>query len=437
MSDMRKSQSTEKSECPGNAYLDLSLLQTGDVILTFPPGDPLDATGIALATRGEYSHAILVLSPTIWFESEDFGVGPTYVAADRIEADSGVVRFLKCRDHWGKITVLRHPGLTSRPSHEVSKKLTEITDRVSFKRYPSFVRIAHDLNILNSVPLRDHLLRLADRSSLSFDINSGFFCSEVVAYAYSELGLSFKDRKPEQVTPSDIATYEVSGMTEQNLFCSRNENAHVQDASLHNAIADLNSRERFVGRLTNIKTYSATIEYIAQQAKQSAIEMGISPERLTPEGFPQTFAETLESLFHLSQAVLELAEVVGRLVNVRPNDPSALRDGGRQLEQATEYFESSKAVLRDLAATYSKLIKPKAVLHEHWKPFLDDIFEYFDQVNQEHITIASRLHEAFAAALNKELSSSVRKALQTFVQKLSQTIQALIDLKEARLEETA
>ena len=83
-----RSRNVPASVCKGNRYLNLSLLHPGDVILTFPAGllyETWESFCIRMAIGGRYSHAILVLQPTIWYESEDQGVGPSIIPVDRVE----------------------------------------------------------------------------------------------------------------------------------------------------------------------------------------------------------------------------------------------------------------------------------------------------------------------------------------------------------------
>jgi hypothetical protein len=425
----------DSPDCPGDQYLNLSLLEPGDVILTFPPGKPQDvweSMGIAMATGGHYSHAILVLSPTIWFESEDYGVGPSYVLVDRVERNGDDIRLLNCKGHWGKIAVFRHPDTSKIPTDDLARKLAAITDRISFKRYPSYVRIARDLKLLNYLPFRDQLLSLADGKRLTLEINLGFFCSEVVAYAYRELGLPFT-KEPCQVTPSDIADPGISGMANINVFCASDRQAAVYVAAFYNSIAQESSRKSFVGGLTALQTLSSAVGYIAEKSVQAAVEEGIPPERLTPAGFPNIFPETLESLSKLSQESIRLITAVGLRSNACPGDPSPLREGVEGLEEVVTHINDSGSTLLRLADTYVEFVKPEFGLQETWKPVLHQMLEHFEGVNDEHIQMAGGLQVAFEAALEKVIEPAVESELIKLNAKLRDLSKALIDLKAMRV----
>src|SRR5580698_1942677 len=90
-------------------FLDVSMLRAGDVILTAKEG--FEPELIQTVTGGNYSHAVLVIAPCLWFESEDEGVGNTGVQLDHCEFDAGHLYQMFSLTAFKNFTVLRHPSL--------------------------------------------------------------------------------------------------------------------------------------------------------------------------------------------------------------------------------------------------------------------------------------------------------------------------------------
>src|SRR5207244_247524 len=114
----------------------LSNLRPGDVILTRPSGFATESKMITVAVGGPFSHAALVIAPTVWFESDDHGIGVTYVRVDAYHrtADSQVAKWLKDVSDYAQIGVFRNPALERIPSRSISRAIRQIGESLEGKR---------------------------------------------------------------------------------------------------------------------------------------------------------------------------------------------------------------------------------------------------------------------------------------------------------------
>jgi len=408
-------------------------LRPGDVILTYPAGMPWDvweSYAITKACGGPYSHAILVLRPTLWFESEDQGVGQTLVRVDRIEIQNDKAHELKCLDPWARHKVLRHPEAEARSDEELLSVLIPATNELSFRKYPSFIRIADDLHILEYVPLRDALLGLADES-VPFDVNRGLFCSEVVAYLYGKLGLPFS-KKPEQVCPSDILNPDISHLKVIEPYCESNPTARLIDPRIFNQMSEQTFRKVFVGQLTQYTTVSAAITHVAQRATEAAVRAGVPEERLTVAGLPAAIPEVLTSLRDFCMSTSKFIIAAAERLNADSSStlPDSVKEGIRVLEVSRDALSGSTANLASITATYCEVVKPNAPLHQRWEPLLSDHFRHSEHIVNEHLKIVIMLN----TDLRKALDRGIGTFLAPFVTATEQTISSFAELRSTMTE---
>ena len=264
------------------------------------------------------------------------------------------------------------------------------------------------------------------------DLNRGLFCSEVVAYAYQQLGIPFNN-KPEQTSPADIADRDISGMERVDVFCDSDPGALVQEAGIINLIAEQASRHSFVGQLTALKTLTSATADFAQQVKQDAVANGVPPERLTPEGFPLMFPEILDSLLKLSQETVRLMLAVGTSMNSVPHNLSPLQEGTKGLEALLESIKAGEGTLLDVAKTFSAFVEPLATVYESYRTDLKDLFRGHINAGEQIIAIAHPLYDQFQAALREHLAADVHRELEMFVEKMSELFTGFADLNHARV----
>lgn len=409
--------------CSGK-YLNLSLLKSGDVILTFPKGRfslTWQSHAIRLVTHGLYSHAILVIAPTLWYESEDSGVGPTFVAVDRIESRKGEVRLLKCLDGIGEILVLRHPASAAVEEETLRSRLELATDDLSFRQYPLFTRIARDLNVVPYLPepLRDSLLSLVDDNEFK-ELNRGLFCSEVIANVYAKLGpdFEFRGRQPKQVCPSDIANSAISGMSElvdEYEVDSDLEAATVEPGILRQ-IAAFATRERIVGEPTRLRTLLAAAEQIIKLLCEAD---GISPDQLTRAGFAKTLSDTFESMLEESYQQLQLIAAVGRRVIGEGGDAVPLSEGGKLLAETVDALRNNQVTFLKLARTYGEVMSPGATVDDTIRTGLEQGFIACERWRGTQLRLLGQLCDEFRIWVQEERTwSDMGSGFSAFIERM-------------------
>jgi len=412
-----------KSGDSNGRFINLSLLKPGDVILTYPAGslaETWESAGIVLSTGGPYSHAILVIEPMRWYESGDEGVGPFLVTFDRIEiGGTGGLRMLKSLDKWKHFDVFRRDGLPS-DTEQFTSALQKITDQLNYKRYPSYTRIARDLQVLEWLPLRDSLASLFSDNVLP-NVNRGLFCSEVVAHVYQELGLGFTNKKAEQVRPSDIAEYEISGMAkmshEDNIYRKPDETASTVPPGVFNTIATFGGRNT-VHLNTTLKT--------AQEFVSSLIPS-------IAEDMPLRFQSALDSEFHLASTLLELIIAIGKTLNTQsPNVVSTLKEAVEEFEFGLEGLELAPANLRQLAEAYRGFRNIDNALCDSLMAGLRRMFEISRSTDDVHLRSAHLLLNAFEQGDLSQLPPNVLPSVARFVEQIKELIRIFGDIKNSR-----
>jgi hypothetical protein len=427
---MRFESSSE--QCREDRYLNLSRLRPGDVILTFPSGLPVESAAIKLLCGGQYSHAILVLKPTVWYESEDYGVGKTLIFPDRVEVKDGCARLLRCMDRYGAVGVFRHPGLEHAQEEQLSLRLEEITNGLTFKRYPNYVRIAEDLRLLKDVPLREHLFWLMSKVDKP-GLNEGMFCSEVVAYVFKSLGFPFKDKEPQQVRPSDISDQSISGLDKKDFICGPDPTATVAEQL---PFPDSEHRSRHsLAQVTEVKTVTAQIRLSLEAVQLRAIADGIPAEELTPEGYPKVLVSLLESAFRVSDQTCRLVVTLGLLVN---QDTDQARSRAtldiHLLEEAVKAIDDGAQVLACATEAYCFIARRRTDVHAVWKMVLEDCFRSHQGSLSIHLQTLQTLDVEFKLALEKEPDSQLRSLLQQISTRIGEAARAMTTAHDVREE---
>lgn len=423
---------SSSARCRDDRYLNLSLLRPGDVILTFPSGLPVESAAIKILCGGQYSHAILVLKPTVWYESEDNGVGKTLIFPDRVEVNDGCARLLRCLDRYGAVGVFRHPRLEDAQEEQLTLRLEEITNGLTYKRYPNYVRIAEDLRLLKDVPLREHLFRLISRVDKP-GLNEGMFCSEVVAYVFKSLGFPFKDKEPHEVRPSDISDESISGLDKKDFICGSDPTAAVAEELPFRDSEHLSRHS--LAQVTEVKTVTAEIRLSLEAVQSRAIADGIPAEELTPEGYPKVLVNLLESAFRVSDKTCTLIVSCGLLIN---QDTDQARSRAtldiHLLEEAVKAIDDGGPVLACATEAYCFIARRRTDVHAAWKMVLEDCFRSHQSSLSVHLQTIQTLDAEFKLALEKEPNSELRSLLQKVSTRIGEATRAMTAAREVREE---
>jgi len=203
----------------------LDALRPGDVILC--AGKSVDSKAIIAATNygsphRVFSHAAIVLDRHIWFESNDFGIGPIMVPIVKIERHEAERWRLADISGFDRFAVFRHPHLpTNLDRIELFDLLESLTSPYAGSEYPTLSRLKDATKHLSGFPeFKRGLLAFIDwyQSEGEEVIIPGPFCSELVALIYDQLAATTKlpvslfkqTRKPSFTSPNDLADPAIS-----------------------------------------------------------------------------------------------------------------------------------------------------------------------------------------------------------------------------------
>jgi hypothetical protein len=200
---------------PHKTFIQLGLLEPGDVILTGEPG--IRSRMVSLASGGQYSHVSLYLGLALLFESQGDGVGTT-----PIQVHVGIIEGREAElwdvSHYRIIDVFRTPDTVRDAAlnfDELSRILMDAVAGHWGKEYPHLTRLA-DASVYPSglKKLLRSGLGVIDRLGLagSRKFAVGPFCSELVADCFETIGWSVfnGERQPHQVAPNTFADPHVS-----------------------------------------------------------------------------------------------------------------------------------------------------------------------------------------------------------------------------------
>lgn len=187
-------------------FLRVELLRPGDVILCASPS--LESRAIRLATLSEYSHAILVIEPLHWIEASDPGTTFHPVFIDKVEGVAPEFRWLYNTQSYEKFDVYRHPDVRD-PTIINPNDLLKTAMEYYAQQYPPLTKLARTSWIPNRLAeqiLEEFDNKSSDERRTIHLVNSGKFCSELVAEIYSRLNLPLfeKTRNPNEVSPGSL-----------------------------------------------------------------------------------------------------------------------------------------------------------------------------------------------------------------------------------------
>lgn len=174
------------------------------------PGDIVLSRGsatIAAATRGPYSHALLVFNQTTAFESRQDGVGLSHLQAVRCERDPATGEpnvLVRAEDPSPVRGVFRHRRIYTIPPEVVTQTLNGLLDEELGLEYPDFETVRSAAPNLSWIPI--FVFRKGQaKSRRKPAVNPGSFCSELVAKFFARLGLPIdSDVPPESYSPNRL-----------------------------------------------------------------------------------------------------------------------------------------------------------------------------------------------------------------------------------------
>jgi hypothetical protein len=198
-----------KARADMSRYLALDQIKAGDIILS--PCWDFSSVSIRVASLSKYSHAILALSPTIWFEADAPGVHyrcPTSKVVWDSERRYFRLGYKIPRGY--QYTLLRRTGIphieTREGEHWFAKKLIDVTADHAFLDYARFAQFLPLVKFgLGELHLAKYLANILDQGKPSH--YSGPFCSGLVASCYKRLDdyegvdLNLFPVEPDRVSP--------------------------------------------------------------------------------------------------------------------------------------------------------------------------------------------------------------------------------------------
>jgi hypothetical protein len=187
-------------------YLDCAIVKPGDILLTADA--TTESAFIRGLTRGPYSHAALILSPTARLEAAGDGTGHTTMFYERVERLSNPARgrFLHLLPTpTRRALLLRRPGLAEGHSN-LFDDLTTLSRPFLWKEYPELKALA---SVFKKEVIRKAavlpFLRVVDKLSTQ-PTNPGMFCSQLVAAIHETLGYPIVEGTPaDEISPNMIA----------------------------------------------------------------------------------------------------------------------------------------------------------------------------------------------------------------------------------------
>lgn len=192
----------------GSDLINLNDIRPFDVILTRPKNS-IVSKGIAHFTKGEYSHAILVISKNVRVESTMNGI--IYSTPDLSKCVYMNGRFLVFEDisKYNEFDIYRHPyieNLNDDEKYKLQQELIKIMEIYISKEYPSvsaFEEFFKDNSIAHS--LYKSVLPIIKAFENKDDTSC--FCSELVAELYKYIGINLFERevKSDKISPNDLA----------------------------------------------------------------------------------------------------------------------------------------------------------------------------------------------------------------------------------------
>jgi hypothetical protein len=195
-------------------YLALDQLKPGDIILA-SCNDRISWL-IRILSVSWYSHSILVISPTIWFDADD--PGAQYRCPEsKVVYDGEHFRLGHKIPKGYRYDVFRHKqlhpqgnGPTQEEEHKFVKDLIDATTVHAFLSYPDLAKFLRLLKFrLGETGFAKYVAKLLDKGKPPSRY-SGHFCSGLVASCYS--GLNFRGsslnlftKEPDRISPRALS----------------------------------------------------------------------------------------------------------------------------------------------------------------------------------------------------------------------------------------
>ena len=211
-------------------YIDSSLLQTGDVLLSRSKHKV--SRFIAKYTKGLYSHAAIYVHNYDVFEARRDGVGFSSLTPVRAEVAPGKApRILCSMDDYEHISLFRCPGkLRTDRSRDSELMLTMYPlllslNGVEYKRLRGLAKLKTRFDWIPG-PIRTKALAVAgvfagDRQKV---LTQEYFCSELVVHVLTKVGLPVLKNSaqcPDEISPNDLSNSVVSNLIEiPDFVCS-------------------------------------------------------------------------------------------------------------------------------------------------------------------------------------------------------------------------
>jgi hypothetical protein len=199
----------------GPPYLNLKLLQPGDIV--FSLGEGWMSKQIArFGGKGDYSHAAIYIGNSHLFEALDDGVGPTRLYIDREElyqAPRGALpnhqlnKWLATIPDTVRLCVMRHPDMEQALKSRGYSDLNPLTESSVFLQYPHATQLA---TAIWCNRFAGWLVKAGLQAQALFEkprVVPGPFCSQLVVQIMDGLGLRLFAREldPAEVSPSRLA----------------------------------------------------------------------------------------------------------------------------------------------------------------------------------------------------------------------------------------
>lgn len=200
-------------------FLDTAKIKPGDILLTAgrAPSSYLIRiiSGTSLLKPVAFSHAAIVLTNYVLFESMHDGVGQTYLPLDRYEllSEGGARHLTALIDEKGRClrnaVVMRPTGLQRKPYDTLVAELARYAIPREGTEYPMLEKLVAAVKL--SPLKRGSITRMIAKLVSWFQrkpINPGLFCSELVAAVLGEMECPLLAGNPtaSTVAPADFGT---------------------------------------------------------------------------------------------------------------------------------------------------------------------------------------------------------------------------------------
>lgn len=249
--------------------IDLTRLRPGDVIFSLYPA--ASSRAIAAMTGSSFSHAMLVLYPDVWFETDGAGSGFKQIENIKAYGDYPRPYEIIAELPYVKFDVLRLPNPPSLP-----QLLGSINEHIAF-RYPSWAEFLPLMVGFNYFPRQAEALVRAITKNRSY--TTGSYCSQLVFKVLDDpIGLP-ASRKDGHISPGSLrrALYRIPSV--KKVDCS------VQTASIRQHNAQLERQYLNLLKVTGkLRSYQYPHDRKSQEAAlaQTFADMGLP---LNPNSF--------------------------------------------------------------------------------------------------------------------------------------------------------